>query len=109
MAKRALILLFALVALPLGVTSLLGIRPFVLRSDSMEPDYRSGDLVFADTGVAFDSLKEGDVIVYQGSVQELTRYRGAYQIQADRSSAAAEISPSQLVGRVVLSIPRIGC
>ena len=66
MVKRTLIILIALVALPLGILSLAGIRPFVLRSDSMEPDYHNGSLIFADTGAAFDSLKEGDVIVFSG-------------------------------------------
>ena len=108
MVKRTLIILIALVAVPLGILSLAGIRPYILRSDSMEPDYRNGYLVFADTGATFDSLNEGDVIVYQGFDQELTRYRGNCRIKADRSSATAEISPSQLVGRVLFSIPWVG-
>lgn len=108
MVKRTLILLIALVAVSLGILSLAGIRPFVLRSDSMEPDYHNGDLVFADTGTTFDFLKEGDVIVYQGFAQELTRYQGDCRVKSDRSSAIVEITPSQLVGRVVFSIPWVG-
>ena len=108
MVKRTLIILIALVALPLGILSLAGIRPFVLRSDRMEPDYHNGSLIFADTGTTFDSLKEGDVIVYQGFAQELTRYQGDCRVKSDCSSATVEITPSQLVGRVIFSIPWVG-
>lgn len=108
MVKRTLMVILFLLALSLGISSLLGIRPFVLRSDSMEPTYHSGDLIFADTKTPFDSLNSGDVIIYQGFTQELTRYQGENTVKPDNASATVEITANQVIGRVVFSIPWVG-
>ncbi len=108
MIRKVLLILLVLIAVSLGVSSLLGIRPFVLRSSSMEPEYPSGSLIFADTKVSLDSLNIDDVIIYQGFAQELTRYQGSSRVKSDNASATVEITADQVTGRAVFSIPWIG-
>ena len=45
------------------VLGLLGLRPFVLRSGSMEPLYPTGSLCLVDTRKSVADLEVGDVVV----------------------------------------------
>ena len=52
-----------------------GFRPFILKTQSMEPIYTQGSLCWVDTRVSLDSLKVGDVLVYRFPANSLVLHR----------------------------------
>ncbi len=108
-----LTILLILVALAGGFIFILGIRPYVVLSGSMEPGIPTGSMVFADTRKT--SPQAGSVIIYRlgGTLvthRVVERHEG-YSITKGDANDHEDPSPvddTQIVGEVLYVIPLIG-
>lgn len=87
------------------VLYLLGIRPFILDSDSMLPLYRKGRVILVNTRVRFNEALPGDVVVYRSDSGTLVMHRlvGHNTLKGDASSSCEYVPLSDInfVGRVI--------
>ena len=112
-----------LAAVIVGITLslvLLGYRPFVLMSSSMEPLYKEGSLCFVNTRIPLDALCVGDVLVYRTSdilvLHRLVEIDGTedgmmqVRMQGDTNNIAQSVSlsDSNYVGREAFTVPGLG-
>lgn len=100
---------------------MIGLRPLVIRSGSMEPTYGIGDVVLVSSEPAAN-IREGQVVTRFGApeavdslthrVRHVTRDRDEVQVEtrgdANDSSEFWSMPPEQHVGVLVASIPGIG-
>ena len=102
----------AVVGIVCLVLVLLGYRPFILVSPSMEPLYTKGSLVWADTRPTLDEIEVGDVLVYRASSGNLVMHRlvGHNLLQGDANNVAQEVAldKTNYVGRAAFSLPWLG-
>ena len=74
-AIKNLITITAALAGIIGILALIlvlaGFRPFILKSESMEPVYTKGSLCWINIRVDLDSIKVGDVLVYRSLANTL--------------------------------------
>lgn len=102
----------AVVGIVCLVLVLLGYKPFILVSPSMEPLYAKGSLVWADTRPTLDEIEVGDVLVYRASSGNLVMHRlvGHNLLQGDANNVAQEVVLSSVnyVGKATFSFPWLG-
>ena len=100
------------------VPSLIGFKPMVVMSGSMEPALSAGDIAVVRP-VDGTQLELGDVITYQSGTKLVThRVVGvnigpsgpSYVLQGDANTVAdrVPIDPEMVVGKVIYRIPRVG-
>ena len=121
--RRIISVLLALLTAAIIVSFVLGIRPYVLQSDSMSPDYPENSLVFLNSGIRVNDLNPGDVIGVMvdhclifhrlDSIRtdpETGEKAGFLYGDAQGKEAGREVSLSNstLIGREVLTVPGIG-
>lgn len=91
---------------------ILGYKPFILVSPSMEPLYTKGSLVWADTRVGVEDIEVGDVLVYRAPSGNLVMHRlvGEGLLQGDANNVAQEVAldKTNYVGRTAFSLPWLG-
>ena len=101
---------------------LAGFRPFILKSESMEPIYTKGSLCWVNTRVDLDSVEVGDVLVYRSPANTLVLHRLVEKestddytslpvtMQGDANSMSQDVTLSSInfIGREVFTIPRLG-
>jgi len=110
----------ALVAI-IGVLALILVlavfRPFILKSESMEPVYTKGSLCRINTRVDLYSVEFGDVLVYRSPANTLVLHRLVYkssslpitmQDNANSMSQDVTLSSINFIGREAFTIPRLG-
>lgn len=92
---------------------IMGIRPAVVISGSMEPTIRTGSLIFVDT--TYRSLKEDDIVAFRtgGSLvtHRLVRDTGEGWITKGDANSCEDpwrISENNIIGKTVFWIPDIG-
>lgn len=113
--SASIIAFFALVLV------LVGYRPFVLSSPSMEPLFKEGSLCIVNTRARIDDIKIGDVLVYRTSTDLLVLHRlmeiksksentllAEMQGDANNISQVVELSAKNFVGREAFTIPGLG-
>ena len=97
-------------------------RPFILKSESMEPIYTKGSLCWVNTRVDLDSVEVGDVLVYRSPANTLVLHRlveksasvdtstlpVVMQGDANRISQNVTLSNINFIGREAFTIPRLG-
>lgn len=109
---------FAVIAL---VLVLIGYRPFVLESPSMEPLFAQGSLCWVDTRAPLSDLKKGDVLAYRSPADSLVLHRLVdiessgddeivVHLQGDANNTVQEVTLSRVnfVGREAFTIPGLG-
>ena len=119
---KNLVAISAAIAALFGITTLIlviaGFRPFILKTQSMEPIYPQGSLCWMDTGVSLDSLEVGDALVYRSPANSLvlhrlvgiresntpSSYSAVMQGDANKLTQDVELSRINYVGGEVLSI-----
>lgn len=101
---------------------LAGFRPFILKSESMEPVYTKGSLCWVNTRVDLDSVEIGDVLVYRSPANTLVLHRLVDKsssvdtstlpvvMQGDANSMSQDVTLSSInfIGREAFTIPRLG-
>ena len=125
-AIKNLIAIIAVVAAALACLALIlvlaGFRPFILKSESMEPIYAKGSLCWVNTRVNLDSVEVGDVLVYRSPANTLVLHRLVEKesskdtstlpvvMQGDANSMSQDVTLSSInfIGREAFTIPRLG-
>ena len=123
---KNLITITAALAGIIGVLALIlvlaGFRPFILKSESMEPVYTKGSLCWVNTRVDLDSVEIGDVLVYRSPANTLVLHRLVDKsssvdtstlpvvMQGDANSMSQDVILSSInfIGREAFTIPRLG-
>ena len=123
---KNLVAVSAAIAALLGIVVLIlvmaGFRPFILKTQSMEPIYTQGSLCWVDTQATLDSLEVGDVLVYRSPANSLVLHRlvdiresntssllsAVMQGDANELTQDVELSHINYVGREAFSIPGLG-
>ena len=123
---KNLITITAALAGIIGVLALIlvlaGFRPFILKSESMEPVYTKGSLCWVNTRVDLDSVEVGDVLVYRSPANTLVLHRLVDKsssvdtsslpvvMQGDANSMSQDVTLSSInfIGREAFTIPRLG-
>lgn len=123
---KNLVAVSAAIAALLGIVLLIlvmaGFRPFILKTQSMEPIYTQGSLCWVDTQATLDSLEVGDVLVYRSPANSLVLHRLVHIRESNTSSLLSavmqgdaneltqdvELSHINYVGREAFSIPGLG-
>lgn len=95
------------------VISLIGIKPYIVASGSMEPAIHTGSLVFSANRKVQPEI--GDVITYQKDEAFVTHRivrieENGYITKGDANDQEDffTVSPSQVVGKVLFSVPFFG-
>ena len=113
---KNLIAVIASVTAALGLATLflmmLGYRPYVLKTQSMEPQYRQGSLCWVNTRVSLEQLSVGDPIVYRSPANSLVLHRLSLSVtmKGDANELAQEVSlsPINYIGREAFTLPGLG-
>jgi signal peptidase I len=123
---KNLITITAALAGIIGVLALIlvlvGFRPFILKSESMEPIYTKGSLCWVNTRVDLNSVEIGDVLVYRSPANTLVLHRLVDKsasvdtsslpvtMQGDANSMSQDVTLSSInfIGREAFTIPRLG-
>ena len=122
---KNLIAVIASVTAALGLATLclmmLGYRPYVLKTQSMEPQYRQGSLCWVNTRVSLEQLSVGDPIVYRSPANSLVLHRLVNIDHSDDSSLSVtmkgdanelaqevSLSPINYIGREAFTLPELG-
>ena len=123
---KNLITITAALAGIIGVLALIlvlaGFRPFILKSESMEPVYTKGSLCWVNTRVDLNSVEIGDVLVYRSPANTLVLHRLVEKersddtsslpvtMQGDANSLSQDVTLSSInfIGRETFTIPRLG-
>ena len=100
-------------AMVLLLPGLFGIRPYVVYSGSMEPKIPTGAVVFTKEGAY--SPETGDIITFHNEDTVVThrvvkKEEGTFITKGDANKTADPVSvkESQIIGRVVFSLPYLG-
>lgn len=125
-AIKNLISILAIFAGVIGLLALIlvmaGFRPFILKSESMEPVYTKGSLCWVNTRVDLDSVEVGDVLVYRSPANTLVLHRLVDKsssadasslpvtMQGDANNMSQDVTLSSInfIGREAFTIPRLG-
>ena len=105
------------VVIAIGIVSLvgviMGIRPFVMISESMHPEVPKNSLVLLDTRSKMDDAAVGDNVAYLlGKVEAMHKVRERTDTELIVRSLAdngeSVITPSTYLGKEVAAIPQVG-
>lgn len=104
-----------LILLPLFVPKLFDFKTFSVISGSMEPVIPTGSLVYVKAEDV-DNLKENDVITFYGKQGSIVTHRilkiekDGFVTKGDANFDVdlAKVLPSQVIGKVVFSLPFLG-
>ena len=111
------ILSIVAISIVLGFLALtaFGIRPYVIKSGSMEPLYPTGSLCFVNTHISVDDLVVGDVVVYKEIndirvMHRLIEVDDGYILKGDAAATSkrVELTDDNLIGVTVYSSPALG-
>lgn len=113
-----LLISFLWMAVVAGVVGcyVLGLKPYIVRSGSMEPAVRTGSLCLVDTKVSYECVREGDIIAYKSSLGMYVTHRviriteEGMETKGDSNLMADGISVTEnnFMGITRCSIPGLG-
>ena len=107
--------LIIILGLIIGGLYVLGIKPYIVVSGSMEPEISTGSISFINTGVKYDSIKENDIIAFK--VEKVLVTHRVVAINEDglvtKGDANKEVdgvitTKENYVGKNIYSIPKVG-
>jgi len=110
----ALLLIVAIGAV--FVLNACGLKPFIIKSGSMEPAIMTGSVCFVDTKAEFDDIEVGDVIAFKVATGEAVTHRaisivdGYVETKGDANDASDGFTTSKdnFMGQNLITIPRLG-
>lgn len=118
----ALVGVVVLLAIALVGVRIIGLRPFVVLSGSMEPNYHVGSLIYVKS-VDYRELKAGDPITYMVSQDTVVTHRIVEVVpddtepntlwyitkgDANATEDSAPVHYRNVIGKAVFSIPYLG-
>lgn len=94
------------------------VKPYVVLSGSMEPEYPVGSLVYVDESVPFSDIQQNDVISFQLTDDTICTHR-AVEVDQEASSITTKgdanenidggsVTPDTYIGRAVFMLPLAG-
>lgn len=95
---------------------LFGVRPYVVRSGSMEPFLQTGSLCFINSRSSFEKIQPGDLAAYRSSMgmpvlhRVITVTENGLETKGDANtqSDGIAVTKDNYLGKEVFSIPKIG-
>lgn len=106
-----LILTAALIFAPI----LSGVRPYIVLSGSMEPEIKTGSVVYVNQRSGIEDVSVGDIIAfYSGGhavTHRVTRINGNQIVtkgDANRTDDSELVDSKNFIGKTVLTVPYIG-
>ena len=107
--------LIIILGLIIGGLYVLGIKPYIVLSGSMEPKVPTGSICFINTGVKYDSIKEKDIIAFKVEkvlvthrVVAITEEGMVTKGDANEENDAVITTKENYVGKNIYSIPKVG-
>ena len=114
-AKLILNLIIWIFLLGILAASLVGIRPYVVRSGSMEPAIKTGSVVFVNERADYNELAPGDIIVFENGGTKVTHrilsiQADGIETKGDNNTTTDGITTTKnnFTGKVFYWIPGIG-
>lgn len=95
------------------IAILFGVRPFVIVSESMQPEVPKNSLVLLDTHARFEDVEEGENIAYiQGQIEVLHKVTEVKEqeitVRPLSGNGKSVVKRDAFLGKEILSIPGIG-
>ncbi len=95
---------------------LVGIKPYVVRSGSMEPALPTGSLCFINHRIAYEKIQEGDLVAFRTSLGQKVLHRvirvtdQGLETKGDANQVSDGISVTEenYLGKELGAIPRLG-
>lgn len=108
--------LIILIGIALACLFLLGIKPYVVESDSMKPTFAAGDICFVNTKEKYESIEKKDIIAFKIESGKFITHRvinvtdEGLETQGDANKTSDGISTTKdnYIGKNVFSIPKVG-
>ena len=116
MVSATLILIGILAILLLVIPTMIGYKPFVVLSGSMEPQIKTGSIAYNNTHVKAEDVKAGDVIVFKTEKTYVTHRvvsineNNSFTTKGDanKTEDLAPVKFENFKGKTVFSIPYLG-
>jgi len=108
--------LIIVVGIALGCLFLVGVKPYVVESDSMKPKFQAGDISFINTKTKYENIKEKDIIAFKIESGKYITHRvikitdEGFETQGDANNVSDGISTTKdnYIGKNVFSLPKAG-
>ncbi len=108
--------LIIVAGIALGVLFLVGIKPYVVESDSMKPKFAAGDICFINTKTDYEDIKEKDIIAFKIESGKYITHRvikitdEGFETQGDANNVSDGVSTNKdnYIGKNVFSLPKAG-
>ena len=115
-SSNVLLYSFAGIALILLILNLVGIKPYITISGSMEPTIKTGSICFVNINEQYKDVKINDIIAFEAGNNNLVTHRvlnideNGIETKGDNNQDADFIktNESNFVGKTLFSIPYIG-
>lgn len=112
-ALMTLIIIFGIIFVLLFI---IGIKPFVVLSGSMEPTIKKGSLSFVNENYEYDKIKNNDIIAYEALSGDKVTHRvisiteEGMETKGDKNNLSDGISTTEenYIGKNIFSIPKAG-
>lgn len=112
---NAILTLLIIVGVSVLILYIIGIKPYVVISGSMEPNIKVGSVSFINTRYSYSKIKVGDIIAFKTDnifathrVVETTQYGFKTKGDANNIEDGNIVSKDEYVGKNILSIPKLG-
>lgn len=95
---------------------ILGIRPYVVQSGSMEPIIETGSICFVNKNIKYENIKKNDIIAFKMNNSILVTHRvisvteNGLETKGDSNEISDGISTTKenYIGKNIFSIPKVG-
>lgn len=102
-------------AVLLMILYLIGIRPYAVKTGSMEPTIKIASLCFVDRRVAFEEIREGDIIAFRSGEMLITHRAVAIcddgivtKGDANNAEDASMVTSDNYIGKTIFWLKEIG-
>lgn len=98
------------------IMQLMGIRPYIVMSGSMEPAIHTGSICFVDTKKEYNSIKSDDIIAFKAGRNTLVTHRvitvtdSGLVTKGDANDVSDGLSTTEdnFIGKTLFSVPYAG-
>ena len=109
---KTILTLFIIVGISVLIAYIIGIKPYVVMSGSMEPNIKVGSISFVNTRYPYEKIQVGDIIAFKREaifathrVVEITEEGFKTKGDANNVADGRIVSEEEYVGKNILSIP----